>query len=140
MNMRNEVTVMDINILIERVTEEVMKILAACKPKITIISNKKEEVIEDILKQHFDITESDSDYILISRDKYDELINTKSVQINNITIDNFIDFTSKKVITERDLKLIDFRNIKNIKIKKATIITALAKDILKSSGVNIESL
>lgn len=140
MNMRNEVTVMDINILIERVTEEVMKILTSCKPKITIISNKKEEVIEDVLKQHFDITESDSDYILISRDKYDELINKKSIQINNITSDNFIDFTSKKVITERDLKLIDFRNIKNIKIKKATIITALAKDILKSSGVNIELL
>lgn len=138
---------MDLQVLIDRVTEEVMRSLGnlCCggNPTVTILSNKTEETLKELLQEKFEVTESDgstSDYMVLSKEKYEELISGKALPSTTCDIPHHsvIDFTEKKVITQRDLTSLNFTTIHTIKIKKSTIITALAKEMLQSRGVTME--
>ncbi len=135
---------MDINLLVEKVTKEVMLALKniSTKKNITVISHQCEKNLienfkhnlDDNFKMVKDIKEAD--YVLLSKEEYNKLTGQKT-EMKTPLKKNTIDFVDKKVIQEKDLKMLNLDEYEEIVVNKKTIITSLAMDLIRMHSLKI---
>lgn len=138
---------MDIELLVDKITKEVMRMAKNGKKKISIISNKEETGLSELLSNDFDViigNDIDSDYVILTREKYQELTqnhkndNTNVVQTQNVVSNKTLSLVGKKVIQERDIINANIEKFDSILISNKTIVTALAKDMIKSANILVK--
>lgn len=139
---------MDIEFLVDKITKDIMKMIKNDKKKISIISNNDETHLSELLSNDYNVSTDnvniDSDYVLLSKEKYQELSQNvknqtmKVVQPQNEAFNKTLSLVGKKVIQERDLKNTNIEKFDSILISNKTIITALAKDIIRSANISVK--
>lgn len=147
---------MDIDVLIERITNEVIKKLNQTHiPKLLVIGDDTQKLTENIFDDKFQVKYSndldkyeDSDYVIlpVSHLKNFNYNISKSEEKSNIIAKSetqylekskIVNLSDKKLIHEGEIREHCRANVDKVIISKHAIITALAQDFFKKKKIQV---